>query len=382
MKKNDKTKRKRYAPKKEMNLEHMPSSKRKMRYFKHKRTQNRIRKTISTTHTFIKFVSVILLLWLCSRLMICSYWYLPQNIFDVYPSNHLRIIGNKITPNDKILKSLKRIPVEEKPLYLINTSIYEDEIEKLCPIKKAFVRRYWLPARFEVTIEEEIPLFTIAPSPTAPEIAALTTSGKVITKDYLPLNPSKSKTYKLLTYADYTTWTKQELASLNVLAQRIEDYSQGRLLYLDLRKEKDVYAQLEDTKIRIGELNSTLKERIERLPSIMQQIENLKNQTDYVDIRWDEVTYLKKKSKKSPNIIPPPTNAQKENNIKKNQQPKKTVKKNISVLTSKKQVQQKMDSNIAPLVPKVAPKPPVVELEKKEIVPEVPAPLPPLELYR
>jgi Zn-dependent protease with chaperone function len=47
-----------------------------------------------------------------------------------------------------------------------------------------------------------------------------------------------------------------------------------------------------------------IKDRIERLTSIMPQIENLKHQTDYVDIRWDNTTYLKKKTKERPVVKP------------------------------------------------------------------------------
>ena len=232
MKKNDKTKKRKYAKNADLNLESIPSSNRKMNYFKKKRTQNRIRTTISRTHAFLKILSILLLFWLSSRLMICSFWYLPENIFDVYPSKHLKIIGNKITPNTKVIWALKKIPLENKPLYLINTIPFEEEIEKLSPIKKAFVRRYWLPARFEVTLEEEIPVLTLAPAPNAPEIAAITTDGKVITREYLPIKTNFYKTYKVLTYDDYSKWSKKEILSLKVLAQRIEDYSYYSRMYV------------------------------------------------------------------------------------------------------------------------------------------------------
>lgn len=312
-----KNKNRKYAKNAELNLKAMPMSHRKMDYFKKKRTQNRIRTTINRTHAFMKFFSIVLLLWLCSRLMVSDFWYLPSNTFDVYPSKHLRIIGNRITPNDKIIKALKVIPIERKPLYLIDTVPYEDEIEKLSPVRKAFVRRYWLPARFEVTLEEEIPLITISPSPNAPEIAAMTAEGKVISKEYLPIKDSYFKTYKILTYDNYHKWSKKEILSLKILAQRIEDYSQEKLLYLDIRNQNDVYAQLETIKIRIGELNSTLKERVERLSSIMPQIENLKKETDYVDIRWDNTTYLKKKTKINIPIIKEKTIDKQSNEFKK-----------------------------------------------------------------
>ena len=301
-KKNKKYKRRAY------NLDGMPTSDLKMNYFKKKRQQKRIKTKIFQAHSFLKFVAIIAMLWISSRIMICKFWYLPQNIFDTYPNKHMRIIGNKITSNEKIINALKIHPIPKVPIYLLNTAPYEKEIEKLSPIKKAFVRRYWLPTRFEVTVEEEIPVLTIAPSPTSPEIAALTLNGKVISRDYLPIDNTKQKTYKILTYDEFKNWTKDEIFHLNVLAQRIEDFSGERLIYLDIRNKNDVFAQLETIKIRIGELNSTLKERIERLSSIMPQIADLKHQTDYVDIRWDNTTYLKKRAKNAPFTEPQLTN--------------------------------------------------------------------------
>ena len=345
MKKDNKNKRRKYAKNADINLENIPSSRRKMEYFKRKRAQNRLRHTIVRTHTWLKILSIVFLLWICSRLLISSFWYLPNNIFDSYPNKNLRIIGNKITPNARIIQALKKNSLPEKPLYLIDTVPYEKEVEKLSPVRKAFVRRYWLPARFEVTIEEEIPVLTFAPTPNAPEVAAITLEGKIITKEYLPIKSANIKTFKILTYDDYKKWSKKEILSLKILAERIEDYSQEKLLYLDLRNKNDVFAQLETIKIRIGELNSTLKERVERLTSIMPQIENLKKETDYVDIRWDNTTYLKKKAKTTINkkvepairneISPKKTNVTEKKSIpkiknKKHEQPKVEVKQSVN----------------------------------------------------
>jgi len=295
--KNKNIKNKKSFKKSKIELSDIHSSKMKRNFYKKKREQKRIKNTIFKTHSLVKFLLIIFLLWCSSRIAIMHYWYLPQNAFQKYPSQHLKIIGNKITPEKEILSTIQKIPIEKKPIYLINTRNYEKEIERLSPVKRAFVRRYWLPARFEVTIEEEIPLLTISPNPNAPEIAAITKEGRVISKNYLPVPQKANRTYKILTYDDYTKWSKEEIVFLKTLSQRIEDFSGEKLLYLDIRNKKDVYAQLESIKIRIGEFNSTLKDRIERLNSIMPQIENLKRQTDYVDIRWDNTTYLKKKSK-------------------------------------------------------------------------------------
>ncbi|MCQ2957744.1 MAG: FtsQ-type POTRA domain-containing protein [Candidatus Gastranaerophilales bacterium] len=329
-------KKKKTFKKSKIELSDIPSSSMKREYYKKRREQKRVKNAIFKTHFMVKCLLIIFLLFCSSRIAICHFWYLPQNAFQKYPSKYLKIIGNRITPEDKILKTIKTIPIEKKPIYLINTSSYEKEIEKLSPVKRAFVRRYWLPARFEVTIEEEIPVLTVSPTPNAPEIAALTRDGRVISKNYLPLPEKANKTYKILTYDDYTKWSKDEIIFLKTLSQRIEDFSGEKLLYLDIRNKRDVYAQLESIKVRIGEFNTTLKDRIERLNSIMPQIENLKRQTDYVDIRWDNTTYLKKKSKK-PAVSLVKKDA-KENNNKKpesKQQPKQIQNKTTSKQTVK-----------------------------------------------
>lgn len=313
-KKNKKIKKK----KAKLNLEDIPSSDLKVKYYKNKRARKRIKSTIFKMHTWLKIFLIFFLLWCSSRLIVCSLWYMPADTFNNYPSKNLYVRGNKITPTPKIINSLKQIPLPNKPIYTINTIPYEKEIETLAPVKKAFIRRYWLPARFEITIEEEMPVILISPTPNAPDIAALTLEGKVIPKEYLPIKEPRYPIYKILTYDDYTKWSKTEIKSLQTLAERIEDFSQEKLLYLDIRNKNDVYAQLETIKIRIGELNSTLKERIERLTSIMPQIENLKNQTDYVDIRWDNTTYLKKKKKQAPVIKP---KADTKNQPKENKKP-------------------------------------------------------------
>ena len=382
MKKDRNYKFRKKLQKSERELDDMPSSSRKMRYFKTMRRRKRITNTIFQAHSFIKFIAIIAMLWLCSRLMICKYWYVPQNTFDSYPNKNLKIIGNKITPNNKIVSALKTHPIPKIPVYMINTASYEREIEKLSPVKKAFVRRYWLPARFEVTIEEEIPVITISPSPSAPEIAALTKQGKVISQEYLPIDDQKYKTYRILTYDEFKNWTSDEIFHLMILAQRIEDYSGEKLLYLDIRNKKDVFAQLETIKIRIGELNSTLKERIERLSSVMPQIEDLKRQTDYVDLRWDNTTYLKKRAKNAPYTEPQLPNqpkAQAQDETKKSEQKNSETKTEENAIQTTPETKQPPKNETKTEVKKETPKPsqqpkPQVKQENKPQPTVKPAP--------
>ena len=106
-------------------LDGMPASELKMKYFKNKRRQKRIKTKIFQAHFFLKVLAILLLLWLSSRLMISKFWFLPQTTFSNYPNPNLRIIGNYITPDNQILNALKAHPIPELPIYLINTSSYE-----------------------------------------------------------------------------------------------------------------------------------------------------------------------------------------------------------------------------------------------------------------
>lgn len=258
---------------------------RKKRYEK-KRALRRINRRVMLCKAFVKISLICLILYGLSRLAVCSIWYFPQDIFSGQNPN-LIINGANITPKEVIIKELQAEGVAERPFYLVSPKKYEKRLEKLSPVNKVFIRRFLFPTRFEVNIDEKIPQVTIATSPTSPEIAAISTDGSIISKEFLPINTKKYHTYKILTTDNYTKWSKDEILYLLTLAERLEDYSSERLLYLDIRDKNDVYAELETTKIRIGKFDYTLKDRIKKLTSIMPQIENLKSKTQYIDLRWD-----------------------------------------------------------------------------------------------
>ena len=63
--------------------------------------------------------------------------------------------------------------------------------------------------------------------------------------------------------------------------------------YIDLRTPNDVYIQLKDIRIRLGELDDTATERVKRLPSIMPQVQTLDKKIKYIDLRWKDTNYIK-----------------------------------------------------------------------------------------
>ncbi len=258
---------------------------RKKRYEK-KRALRRINRRFLILKAFIKISLICLILYGLSKLAVCHIWYFPQDIFSGNNRN-LIINGANITPKALIIKELQAEGVVQRPFYLVSPKKYEKRLEKLSPVNKVFIRRFLFPTRFEVNIDEKIPQITIATSPTLPEIAAISTDGSIISKEFLPINSAKYPTYKILTNDNYTKWSKEDILYLLTLSERLQDYSSEKLLYLDIRDKNDVYAQLETIRIRIGKFDYTLKERIKKLTSIMPQIENLKSKTQYIDLRWD-----------------------------------------------------------------------------------------------
>ncbi len=75
----------------------------------------------------------------------------------------------------------------------------------------------------------------------------------------------------------------------------IEVYSGEKVKYIDLRQPHDAYVQLESVKIRLGEIDPSVYERIIPLYSILSEIKqkNIKSTLKYVDLSWQKVKYLK-----------------------------------------------------------------------------------------
>lgn len=242
---------------------------------------------------------IVFLFWSLFKLMTLPHWYLNQGIFSLYPNKALKIDGIGLINPTQVLTSLKPVKLPNKPIYLIDTKPFEKAVEKLSPVRKAYIRRFWFPARFEVVIDEKTPIISVAPSPKASAIAVFVDDATIIGREYLPIDNEKFPTYKILTYDDFFKWSKRQVKYIAMLAKRLETYGGEDLVYLDIRNPENTYANLETIKIRIGELNSSVKDRIKRISSILPQIEDMKNKVEYIDLRWEDSTYIKLKGKES-----------------------------------------------------------------------------------
>lgn len=268
---------------------------RNMKYYKLQRKARRGEIAIRRLYKFLRFLFIIFIFYAIYRLGYAHYWYLPSDMYTNPKSNSVEILGNKIVNKNRIIGEMKKVPLEKKPLYQINPSDISKQIETLTPIKKAYVRRFWLPARLVVMIDELKPAIVISPSETAPDILAFAITGEIIPKEYLPLNKDFN-TVKILSYGtqgdDYEKWDKERIQYLDKLARHIRTYSGEDIEYIDLREPHNVFVQLKSAKIRLGELDESVYERIKPIGDILSEVKSLNENVKYVDMAW-ETKYLK-----------------------------------------------------------------------------------------
>lgn len=244
---------------------------------------------------FIRFLFVLFVFYCIYRMCFVKFWYLPADTFTKNPPVNLEIKGNRIVSDDKILSLLKDTELKHIPIYLFNTNEISNTLTKITPIKTAYVRRFWLPARLIIMIEEVNPVITVSPAEDAPDVLAFAQTGEIIGREFLPLNPDLN-TVKVLTYGtqgdDYHNWDSEKVMTLYNLATAISEYSGEKVKYIDLRNPNNVLIQLESVKIKLGRLDNSAFERIKEIHNILPAIKSIQNNVKYVDLTW-ETKYIK-----------------------------------------------------------------------------------------
>lgn len=268
----------------------------RIRRNKQERTVRRTNMWMRRMKVLLRFCTILVLIFVCYKLIRLNQWYMSSDAFDSMESPYLEIINNKIVPDYYILAALRKNEVPKVPIYMFDTSNIKNNIMELPPVENVYIRRFWFPARLQIIVQERIPIITIAPDENVEPIAFFAKGGKLIGRDFLPLDPS-FKTIRILTYGtqgdDYRHWDEQRVEMLEKVAKTVKSVSKEPLDFIDLRNPKDVYLQINGLKIRIGELDDTCFERIMRLPSIMPQIQTLDKKIKYIDIRWKNASYIK-----------------------------------------------------------------------------------------
>ena len=221
-------------------------------------------------------------------------WRLHSNAFDNLNSPALEIVNNQIVPSQKILSALRRNQVPLKPIFLVKTENLKKSIKQLEPVQDVYIRRFWFPARLQIIVIERTPVITISPNLESPPIAFFSSDGKLIGREYMPLGENY-KTVLVLTYGsgdDYRNWNLTKVTRFKKLAALIEAESGEKVEYIDYRDPKDVYVKIPTVNIRLGSLNPSTFDKIQRIPSLLPQVKMINKNVKYIDLRWD-TNYIK-----------------------------------------------------------------------------------------
>ena len=261
-----------------------------------KRKLRKGRKKQSVFRGFFRFVLTII--FLCGFVYISKMpqWYLPKDAFTKPNSKSVVVINNRIVKTQKIFSILKNVEVPNVPIYMAKTQYIKQEIEKLAPVKEAYVRRYAFPARLQIILKERIPVVTVSPDVKVPPVAAFSEDGVMMGKEFLPLN-KEFKTILVLSYGnkgdDYKKWNGQKIKTFEKIVKYIETYSKENVEFIDYRNPQDVYVKIETVNIRLGKLDENVFKRLEKLPSLLPQVKLMDSKIKYLDMSWEKVNYLK-----------------------------------------------------------------------------------------
>ncbi len=274
-------------------------NKRKLGRLRKRRKIRKLKIILARLRVFARLASYVLIIWAFLKIINLPYWYLDKNIFTSYPAKNLELEGHDIVSDEQVIEVLRDISLPEKPLYLIDTTPIEKKLLEMTPVKKVFVRRYWLPARLRIVIDERTPVISIVPTPKANPVAIFTKDDntvKILGEKYLPL-PDFLPTYRVITYDDYKKWKPAQIPYIEQLAIYLEGATGDKLVYLDIRNPDDVYAQMGNVRLRIGGLKGKeVFDRIKKVAAVIPEALKIKDNINYIDLRWDNVSIkLKKK---------------------------------------------------------------------------------------
>lgn len=280
----------------ELQQEEIIDPKRLVNKVRKKRKLRKVRKKQSVFRGFFRFILTIILL--CGFVYISKMpqWYLPRDAFTKPDGKSVVIINNRIVKNQKIFSILKNVEVPNVPIYMAKTRDIKQEIEKLAPVKEAYVRRYAFPPRLQIILKERIPVVTVSPDVKVPPVAAFSEDGVMMGKEFLPLN-NEFKTILVLSYGnkgdDYKKWNGQKIKTFEKIVKYIETYSKEKVEYIDFRNPQDIYVKIETVNIRLGKIDENVYKRLERLPSLLPQVKLMDSKVKYLDLSWEKVNYLK-----------------------------------------------------------------------------------------
>jgi len=267
------------------------------RRLKQAKMQRQIRKSqrrLNLLRSYYKIFLIFAMIFLVYFILKLPQWRLPSNAFDSLDSKSLEIVNNQIVPSQKILYAIRRNQVPKQPIFLVKTDDIKKSIKQLEPIQDVYIRRFWFPARLQIIVIERTPIVTISPNIDVPPIAFFSANGKLIGREYMPLD-DEYDTVLVITYGtgdDYRNWDVTKVKNFKKLADLIEMETGEKVEYIDYRNPQDVYIKIPTTNIRVGSLNPSIYDKIGRLPTLLPQVKMINKKVKYIDLRWDS-NYIK-----------------------------------------------------------------------------------------
>ena len=271
-------------------------------YYRRRLKSNKMRRSISAKRKQIRFLRVLVRLFLIVLTIYLGImtlklpnWHINRAKLLSNNEEVIKIQGNEITPTYRILDMLRQSELKDVGIYRLNTKDLEENIKKLEPVKNVYIRRFWLPARILVLIEEREPKFIIYPDLNSEATSIVTDDGVFIGQDYMPLN-KKYHAIKVLNNSaqnNLSVWDKKQVDKIDKLVKTLEEYSKQNVQYIDIRNIRDIYVQLDEVLLRIGAIDDNIDKRLEFLVTVMPQLPEFKQRIKYVDLRWSETCYIK-----------------------------------------------------------------------------------------
>jgi cell division septal protein FtsQ len=267
---------------------------RRLKQAKMQRQVRQSQRRLTRLRAFYKFFLIIFLIASCAIILKLPQWRLHSNAFDSLNSPALEIVNNRIVPSQKILSALRRNQVPLQPIFMVKTDDIKKSITQLEPIQNVYIRRFGFPARLQIIVVERAPIVTIAPNLDVPPIAFFSADGKLIGREYMPLNDDYD-TVSVITYGkddDYRNWDATKVTNFKRLVTLVETETGEKVEYIDYRNPKDVYIKIPTTNVRLGSINASTFDKVRKLPSLLPQVKMINKKVKYVDLRWD-TNYIK-----------------------------------------------------------------------------------------
>ena len=120
--------------------------KRRLKVNKIKRQISANRALLQRFRVLLSFLMILGITYFCYWTLKLPQWYINSASLAKASSDVLKIQGNSITPDYKIINMVRQTQLPYTQIFRLDTTELENNISQLTPIKKVYVRRYWFPA--------------------------------------------------------------------------------------------------------------------------------------------------------------------------------------------------------------------------------------------